>query len=122
MAGHAGIVNGVGAALEGLVDGTGVVGAAIVVLEAAGCGAQTVCAGVLITVADSKEETAGDAPSPGTTTRTPGIVLKAAIASSRAEGLSAHTVASRPAKRTVAVSRHPSSVPCAWSARPDSIA
>jgi len=71
---------------------------------------------------DDEEETAGGTPSPMSTIRTPGIVLNAVIASSRAEGLSAHTVASRPAKRTLAVSWRASSVTRAWSTRADSIA
>src|SRR5664279_642226 len=139
MAGHTGIVTGFGSALEGLADGTGVVvvgaealltvadGVAVMVGVAVALGVATVVRVAVgfadVTAAqDDEEETAGGAPSPMTTIRTPGIVLNAAIASSRAEGLSAHTVASRPAKRTLAVSWRASSVTRAWSARVDSIA
>jgi hypothetical protein len=144
MAGHTGIVTGFGSALEGLADGTGVVATAVVALAAAVGVVVTMGAEVLLTVAvalgvatvvrvavgfadvtateDDEEETDGGAPSPMTTIRTPGIVLNAAIASSRAEGLSAHTDASRPAKRTLAVSWRASSVTRAWSTRADSIA
>src|SRR5450759_4769201 len=116
MAGHTGIVTGFGSALEGLADGTGVVVVTVgaeVLLSVADGVAVMVGVATVVRVAvgfadvtateDDEEETAGGAPSPMTTIRTPGIVLNAAIASSRAEGLSAHTVASRPAKRTLAV-------------------
>jgi hypothetical protein len=146
MAGHTGIVTGFGSALDGLADGTGVFATAVVALAAAVGVVVTVGGEVLLTVGvavalgvatvvrvavgfadvtateDDEEETAGGAPSPMTTIRTPGIVLNAAIASSRAEGPSAHTVASRPAKRTLAVSWRASSVTRAWSTRADSIA
>jgi len=61
----------------------------------------------------------GGVPSPATTTRTPGIVSRAATAWSRAPGDAAHTVASRPSNCTVAVSARDSRARRASSASVD---